>query len=115
MSSPDRLFRIGATGVGLNSGSVILDVPAGECREANRTEGPYIFQELQQTGFAVTSITCAPAVCGTPILSDGVITGSLAAQTTLTVTYVNAAAAGMVRSATKKGQVTMPLPERPER
>jgi hypothetical protein len=102
------VFRIGATGVGLNSGSVSFDVPAGECREASVTEGPYIFQEVQQPGFAVTSITCTPSVCGTPILSDGVITGSLAAQTTLTVTYVNAAAAGMVQSTTTRGQVTMP-------
>ena len=88
-------FRVGAALVGLGSGSASFDVPAGECRDATVTEGSWILQETIVAGTAVSAITCEPAgICGTPILADGVVTTTVAAQSMTTVTYTNRSTLG---------------------
>jgi hypothetical protein len=91
------VFSINATLLGLSTYSHTFAVPAGECRSAAAPSGSYIFQETIPTGYAVTSITCDPASCGSPILVDGVITGSVVDNAITKVTYTNRSTLGTLR------------------
>ena len=92
-----RVFRFVVAGNNVNDGA-ILDVPAGECRDAVLTEASYnVTESGSLAGVAVSSITCDPASrCTDASLTIATATVAIPRGIT-TVTFTNRSALGVLR------------------
>ena len=92
-----RVFRVGAGGIDVTD-ATLLDVPAGEWRDAVLTAGNYTVAESGTlAGIAVSSITCAPASnCSDASLGVAVVTVAVPRGIT-TVTFTNRSTLGVLR------------------
>lgn len=92
------VYHFGVVAVAPVTGGTSLDVPAGQCRDANLAPGSYTVQETVPDNFAVNSIVCAPADrCGAPTYADASIVASVVDASTTTVTYTNQSLLGTLR------------------
>ena len=92
-----RVFRLVASGINVTD-AAILDVPAGECRDAVLSEASFMVTESGTlAGVAVSSITCDPASrCTDASPAIPVVTVAISRGIT-TVTFTNRSTLGVLR------------------